>query len=494
MDPHAPMPVEATETHISRLFFTPDRVHKLLKPIATGFLDHRSVAARLAAIEREYELNRRLAPDVYLGVTPLSEGGETVDAMLTMRRLPEGRRLVALVGTEEFDPALRAVARSIATFHAGLDPVTTPTQMAGTEGLHELWNSSFAEMEADRGTVIDADEFDRVRHYVDDYLGHAPHLFRLRQEQGWVRDGHGDLTAADIFVLDDGPRILDCLAFSDEMRICDVLADIAFLVMDVHRLAGMAAAQRLMGWYTEFTGEHHPGSLAHHYVAYRAHVRAKVEILRHRQGEPDAADRARAYHRLALDHLVRARLRVVVVGGGPGTGKTTLAHEIGQQAGWMVLTSDEIRKDLAGVEHLTHVDVEPGTGMYDEGTTDATYRRLVELGGVALEAGASVVLDASWSSADHRTLAAELAEAHGADLIELECRLPADEAKRRVLARRRDEPTASDARPEVVDYLRARRDPWPSAVGVDTSETVSDAADTTIATVWHHCTVHVRRG
>ena len=86
------------------------------------------------------------------------------------------------------------------------------------------------------------------------------------------------------------------------------------------------------------------------------------------------------------------------------------------------------------------------------------------------------------------------AEAHGADLIELECRLPADEAKRRVLARRRDEPTASDARPEVVDYLRARRDPWPSAVGVDTSETVSDAADTTIATVWHHCTVHVRRG
>ena len=219
-------------------------------------------------------------------------------------------------------------------------------------------------------------------------------------------------------------------------------------------------------------------------MAYRAHIRAKVELLRHRQGQPDAAARARRYHRLALEHAVRSRLRLVIVGGGPGTGKTTLARELGQRSGWLVLDADELRKDLAGVAHGTHVDDAPGHGMYDPAVTDRTYRQLVANAGAALEAGESVILDASWSRADHRALAVEAAQTHGASLIELECCLPPEEAKRRVIRRREAEATPSDARPEIVDYLASRRDPWPSAVTVDTTGPAADAIARAVAVVW----------
>jgi aminoglycoside phosphotransferase family enzyme len=74
-------------------------------------------------------------------------------------------------------------------------------------------------------------------------------------------------------LLDDGPRFLDCLAFDAQYRTGDILGDIAFLAMDVEHIAGQQAGKRLLDWYAEFTGEHHPTSLAHHYIAYRAHVR-----------------------------------------------------------------------------------------------------------------------------------------------------------------------------------------------------------------------------
>jgi uncharacterized protein len=481
--------VHARETHISCLYFTPDRVHKMLKPIRTGFLDHRSVTVRAQALRQEFDLNRRLAPDIYLGLSTLYEEGEAVDTMLTMRRLPDVRRLSGLVRTPEFESALRSVAKSIAAFHSGLDPVTIDTPMADADGLLSLWESSFEEMRPDAGTVLDAAEFAHVETLVHDYLEHATDLFEHRRAAGQVRDGHGDLIAEDIFILPDGPRILDCLAFSADLRISDVLADIAFLVMDIHRLAGVGAAQRLMAWYCEYSGEHHPGSLAHHYVAYRAHIRAKVELLRHRQGIAESAGRAQTYQRLALEHLTRARLRVVMVGGGPGTGKTTLAHAIGQQAGWLVFGSDEERKDLVGLGHETRIDDAPGRGLYDPATTARTYRQLLKHAEAGLRAGASVILDASWADAGNRALAADLAERYGADLIELRCHVPTAEAKRRVTRRRRHERAASDARPEIVDFLEARFDDWPSATVIDTSGALEAAGQHAVTVAWGQCTV-----
>ncbi len=466
--------IDAIETHISSVFFAGDRAYKLLKPIRTSFLDHRTVVQRLAAVDQEYELNRRLAPDVYLGLADVCEQGEVVDRMLVMRRLPHDRRLSALVDDPDFLDHLRAVAHLIAAFHASLPPITTRGQMTTAAGLAGLWCSSCEDIESTAGSMIDPRDIAEVRDLALEYLHHSEPMFTRRRDTGMIRDGHGDLIADDIFMLDDGPRVLDCIAFDDRYRVGDVLADIAFLVMDVERLAGASAAGNLMSWYCEFSNEHHPSSLAHHYVAYRAHVRAKVALMRHRQGDVGAIDVARRHHGQALDHLRRARRRLVLVGGGPGAGKSTTANEIADRLNWSVIDTDTLRKDLHGVAHVDH-DVAAHPDLYAPANTHRTYRNLLQRAEMLLIAGESVVIDATWSDAVQRELARSLAARYGAVLSELECRLDPDLARRRIADRTARGDDASDATPELVDLMS--RDPWPEAHPLDTSRPRAEVVD-----------------
>lgn len=461
----------SVETHISSVFFAGDRAYKLLKPIRTGFLDHSDVDRRIESIRREHDLNRRLAPDVYLGVDDLHEHGRLTDRLLVMRRLPDDRRLSTLVDDPGFADHLRRIAHTIAAFHASLPPVEHRYPMSTAAGLAALWSSSFEDIEPSVGTVVDADEFERVHDLALGYLHHSEPLFRRRHRAGLVRDGHGDLIAEDIFVLDDGPRILDCLAFDDNYRISDVLADIAFLVMDIERLAGPHAARKLMSWYCEFSAERHPASLAHHFVAYRAHVRAKVALLRHRQGDPLAAEIARLHHAQALDHLDRARRRVVLVGGGPGCGKTTTANALADRLNWSVIDSDTLRKDLSGIEHGDH-DVAAHPDLYSASTTEDTYRQLLEHAEMLLLNGESVVMDATWCDPAHRHAVRSMAARHGAVVTEFECRLDPRIARRRIADRNDRGDDASDATPELVEWMSP--DPWPEAHPLDTTRPQGD--------------------
>jgi len=471
------------ETHISTLFFAGDRVYKLFKPVQTGFLDHRDVEARVAAVTTELESNRRFAPDVYLGTSDIAEYGELVDRMLIMRRLPTDRRLSALVDDVGFDDHLVRVARAVAVLHAQLPPVLDPVPLASAAGLWSFWESSCAEIAPSIDDVIAAAEFEQVHDLARDYLRHHESLFEARRRDGFVRDGHGDLIADDIFMLDDGPRILDCLAFDPAYRTADVLADVAFLVMDIEHLAGAARAARLMRAYCQFDDEHHSGSLAHHYVAYRAHVRAKVAVLRHRQGDPGSAGLARAFHRQALDHLVRGQPHLVLVGGAPGTGKTTLTEALADALNWSTLDSDTLRKDLKGIDHGDH-RVDLHVDLYDEEATEATYSCLVRHAGALLAAGESVVLDATWARAPHRELARALASQHGATMIEIECVLDPGIAADRVEDRRERADDVSDATAEIARRLAAARDPWPSARRIDTREPPDTAVEGILRSVF----------
>ena len=463
--------VNALETHISTLFFAPDRVYKLLKPVTTGFLDHSTVERRAGAIDAELRLNRRFAPDVYLGTAKVEENGAEVDRMLVMRRLPASRRLSTLIGTAGFDDHLRKVVRAVAAFHASAPIVTGERPMTTAAGMAGLWRSSLEEIEPSVGTVIPRADYERVSQLALGYLDQSAAMFDQRRRLGMMRDGHGDLTVEDIFMLDDGPRILDCIAFDDDYRICDVLADVAFLAMDVERLAGVDAAGALMRFYCELSNEHHPSSLAHHYVAYRAHVRAKIQLLRHRQGDETAAPAAVDYHRQALQHLERARHRVIMVGGGPGTGKTTLARNLADAFNWSTLDSDTVRKDLHGIDHDDH-DVERHPELYSKASTDATYAELVKRAGVLLEAGESVVLDATWTEPAHRVLARDVAARHGAELIEFECECDAEIARARIAKRLRESADPSDATPDRVAEFGFRHSSWPPARTIDTSRAI----------------------
>ena len=467
------------ETHISTLFFSADRVYKLAKRVDLPFFHALEVEDRLRLAERELEINRRFAPDVYLGWADIWEDGRIVDRMIVMRRLPSERQLSKLLQGSGADRCLHDVARRIATVHeAEVAAFGDPSSFA--DQVAQNWADNFDVLRSFAGSIIDEGDVEHVQMLAEGYLAQCRSLFEQRMADGFVRDGHGDLTADDIYCLDDGPRILDGLAFDDGLRVGDVLGDIAFLVMDVERLAGPAAGAALMRSYHEFTNEHHPSSLAHHYVAYRAHVRAKVACLRAAQGDAESADLARRYHALALDHLERARVRVVLTGGGPGVGKTLLSQRLADHYGYVRLATDIIRHDVAEIPHGQHAFAEPDSGAYAPEVIDATYDEQAREVRELLRAGYGVVLDASWSSERHRIALHQVAAEFGVDVVEIECVLDDEIARERIARRLANPDDPSDATPEIVSLLRDRRDPWPSAQRLSTAPTIDDVLATAI--------------
>ncbi len=472
---------QVVETHISTLFFAGDRVYKLAKRVDLPFLRTLDTVERLDLATRELELNRRFAPDVYLGLADVSEGDGIVDRMIVMRRLPSDRRLSELLHHADATSYLREVARCIATVHSTADPVIGP--VASIERLEQNWSDNFDALAPHAGSVIPLDEFTGVQQLAESYLRQSRTLRESRIADGFIRDGHGDLTADDIYCLDDGPRILDCLAFDDALRIDDVLNDIAFLVMDVHRLAGRTPAQLLMKAYQEFSNEQHPPSLAHHYVAYRAHVRAKVACLRVEQGDAASAEIAHSHHALALHHLRRARLNVVLVGGGPGVGKTLLARRIAEHYGYIHLATDEIRHDVEQIPHGQHAFASPDQGAYDPAAVDATYAEQCREACTLISNGYGVVLDASWASAQHRSTIQRAVGDLGVDVIEIECVLDDSIARERIARRLANPDNPSDATPDLVDLLKSRRQPWPEAHQIDTAASVDDVVRSALAFV-----------
>jgi aminoglycoside phosphotransferase family enzyme/predicted kinase len=462
-------PAALIETHISYVLLIGDRAYKLKKPIRTGFLDYSTREARLWACEREVELNRRLSPDVYLGVASvLDDHGLPCDSLVVMRRMPAERSLSALVrsGADVGDD-VRTIARLIAGFHSGATRTAAVSVAAGVDSVRANWEANFAEMQDSVGSVLDPDVVKRVELLVRKYLaGRAP-LFEERQERGMACDGHGDLKADDIFCLEDGPRILDCIEFADHFRYGDVLADVAFLAMDLERLGAPALARAFLRSYVEFSAESHPESLIHHYIAYRAHVRAKVACIRFQQGDRSAAAEARRLLAMCLRHLEQARVRLVLVGGLPASGKSTLAARLADRLGWALLRSDEIRKDLAGLAHDSPAPAAPGEGLYRPKLVESAYREMLRRARLALERGVSVILDATWREERMREAARRLAEATCADLIELRCTAPRSMLRRRLAGRKPRTAMASDATLEVLDKMDFQ--PWPHAIKMDTS-------------------------
>lgn len=454
-------PEQIGRTHCAELWFTGDRVFKRKLPVALGFLDFTTLPARRAACEREVELNRRMAPDVYLGVVDIHDAeGAVVDVAVQMRRLPDDRRLATLVSTgDDVDACVRAVARQVAVFHAAQPAATHPQRYAGVAALRANWDDNLAVLRAHDDAVPPA-TVTAIATDVDRWLAGRRPLIASRIAAGLVRDGHGDLQARDIFCLPDGPRVLDCLEFSDRYRIGDVLLDVAFLAMDLERLGRADLAQVLLDTYRELTNAHHPTSLVHHHVAYRAGVRAKVACLS--ATADDTGEQAGALAGLAADHLRRGRVRLAVIGGLPGTGKSTLAAALSRRHGWVLLRTDEVRKDLIGVAHGRRA----GADGYRPEVTAVTYGEVLRRAEHLLGMGESVVVDASWSAAAHRAAAADVALRTASELCQLRCVTAPATACGRIAVRAGD---ASDATRSVHDAMAATFAPWDDAVVIDTT-------------------------
>ena len=460
---------DVRETHSGVVFLVGDRAYKLKKPVDLGFLDFSTRELRLRACQREVRLNRQFAPDVYLGVADIiGPDGDPEDHMVVMRRMPDHLRLSTLVrrGTGVDEP-LRAVARNMAAFHATALRNAEISRDGGRDALRDRWCDSFTEIRPFIGEVLPATTAEAIERLTLAYLNGRADLFAERVTSGAIVDGHGDLLADDIFCLADGPRILDCLEFDDALRHLDKVDDVACLAMDLEHIGNPLLAARFLAWYVEFSNENVPTSLTHHYLAYRAFVRTKVSCLRHAQGALGAAGEARWLANITERHLEQAAVKLVLVGGAPGTGKSTLAGGLADRLGMSVLSSDRIRKELAGISPTVSAAAPLEEGIYGPDHTQHTYEELEHRATKLLRMGESVVIDATWSDPRQRQLAEKLADTCVADLVQLRCELPIAEATSRIALRHND---MSDADSTIAETLSLTFADWPAASTIDTTE------------------------
>ncbi len=462
------------ETHFSILLFLGEHVLKMRKPIRFDFADFSTLAARAEDCRREVDLNRRLAPDVYLGVADVTMAGQTLDHLVVMRRLPAERSLARLVCSEPeavWEVELHAVARALATFHARADRSPEISATASLSAVSDQFEANVAATARFVGPVLNPSAHHAVVSAVRRYLAGRDPLFRARIAAGQVCDGHGDLQADDIYCLDDGPRILDCLEFDERLRCGDVAADVAFLAMDLERLGNTEAAVRFVTSYEESVGTRLPASLLHTHIALRAYVRIKVACIRHEQGNLDAAEEAVRLLELAQSHLERGRVRLVLVGGLPGTGKSTLANALGDPLGAVVLRSDELRGGPSNAVAVAGRSVAATfrRGRYTPRRTQDVYNELISAARQHLGLGQSVILDASWIDESNRGLAQALAVESSADLTELHCTASPDVIEGRIARRLQDGKGPSEATVEIGRAMARLEAPWPSATDVDTA-------------------------
>jgi hypothetical protein len=460
--PDAPASVEIVESHISWVFLAGERAFKLRKPVVFPFLDYGTPDRRREMCEEEVRLGRRLAPDLYLGVRPLvrSDGGWALGAsgdpgeehVVEMRRFDEAYTLAALVSRSEADPALmRSVARHVAAFHRAAEPAPPGSFNAGAVVATVSENFGTLLPYAD---ALDSRKLAAAHRFAVAFL-HARHeQLEDRATRGFARDCHGDLRAEHVILEGGSVEVFDPVEFDPALRRIDVCADLAFLVMDLIAAGADDLAATLISEYEAAGGDHGGRSLLFFYAAYRAWVRAKVACLR--AGELAPAERApplteaRHFAELARRLAWRARGRlVIVVCGASATGKTQLAERVASVSGLPHLSSDVVRKGLAGLAPQQRAP----ESEYSDDMSMRTYR---ELGARAAGKPDGAIVDATFRRTAHR---AAFAEAFGGQALFVECLAPAAVVAERAARRDLDRERVSDATAEIAARQRGEFEP-----------------------------------
>lgn len=478
--PHPVDRVEVVETHISWVFLAGDRVYKVKKPVNFGFLDFRTLRRRRHFCQEEVRLNRRLAPDTYLGMVALKGSrprihvggrGRTIEVAVEMRRLPAERMLDRLVAAGRAEAAeVRAVAAVTARFHAEAETGGRIDQMGSVETIRRNWDECFTQTAATPADVWPPDERRALRAYVDGFLASQTSRLQARISEGRIRDCHGDLQAQHVCCIEP-IQIFDCIEFNERFRFGDTAGEVAFLAMDLQRLGASELTVEFINAYAEETGDYGMVPLLDFYRAYRALVRAKVLAFQLSE-RPDLIPAARSLFALAGRFAERrAPVRVLVTSGVMGSGKSTVARAVAARLGAIVIRTDAVRKRLGGVGIHERTTAGFENGLYTPDMSTRTYTEALRLAADVAGAGWTVVVDGSFSKRAEREEARWMAHDLGIAHATLWCDAP-DAVIAERLARRAAEPLeVSDGHSGLLPEHRARYEPperEPNVVRVDT--------------------------
>jgi len=343
----------------------------------------------------------------------------------------------------------------MADFHGRAATNPAISAYGSLDGVRTNTDENFDQTIKYVGTVIREKSHRLIKEYTDKFLLSHSSLLNSRVSGGKIRDCHGDLHAAHVCFADN-IYIYDCIEFNDRFRYCDTASEIAFLAMDIDRYGRADLSNSFVQAYVGASGDSELEALLNFYKCYRAYVRGKVACFKY--DDPYLKDKdsilreAQLYFDLAYRYAF-PRPALIIVTGLIGTGKTTVSRAIGRGLGCTVLSSDVIRKDLAGIPPAEQHYDSFAAGLYSPQSTQKTYSALLRRAGEQLGQGNTVVLDASFRKRSDRQVARNLALEYGSAFLAMECVAP-DEIIRQRLEKRSRAGSVSDGRWEIFADIK----------------------------------------
>ncbi|TCK17534.1 hypothetical protein DFR30_0767 [Thiogranum longum] len=488
--PHPVTRFETIETHISIVLLTGMFAYKFKKPVNFGFLDFSTLEKRKHFCEEELRLNRRLAPELYLEVVPVTAGpelggeGKVIEYAVRMREFDQASQFDRLLDAGQLGSAhMDALGLRIARFHMNA-AVATPDSHYGTPAaIQAPVEENFSQIQDCRQETGEQSRLSSLRNGSRETFRKLQTILQTRKNTGFIRECHGDLHLRNIALVNETPVAFDCIEFNDNLRWIDIISEVAFLVMDLDHREQPGLASRFLNTWLEQTGDYAGITLLRYYLVYRAMVRAKVDCLRAYQAGIDSTSKAsmlkeyRAYLALAERYTKPPSPMLILMHGLSGSGKTRVSQALLESLPAIRLRSDIERKRLHGLATDSRSSSGIDQGIYNRTGSELTYRHLKSLAAVLLDAGHHVIIDASFLQQTRLVPFIDLAKSRSARCLIIDCQAPVQELRERVIARESDQKEASEADIEVLEsQLRNYHPLGTSFAGAEVVVTHSDAS------------------
>ncbi len=474
--PHPVKSCELIETHISWVILTGDFAYKIKKPVNLGFLDFSTLEKRLFYCEEELRLNKRLAANIYLDVVAITGAPEQpvitglsgrenqiIDYAVKMHQFPQQAQLDRMLLNGELRAEhIDAFARRVSDFHRQADVADDTTKYGDVE---QVWQPVQENIEQIR-SWINNHKYDAILDEIEQWLGlefeMLKPVFEQRKQGGFIREGHGDMHLRNLAWINNEPVLFDCIEFNPELRWIDVISDIAFLVMDLQDRQQDQLAQRFLNQYLEHTGDYAGVAVLPYYLFYRAMVRAKVDAIRAGQAGISRDEKAEAekdlagYLELAQSYTGRVAPKLIITRGLSASGKTSITQTLLEQLDAIRIRSDVERKRLFGLKANQSAKAEAGKGIYTPSATERAYEKLAEFAEEILDAGYSVIVDATFLNNSYIKQFKMIADKKQIPFLILEFSAAEQTLRQRIINRKQG---ASDADLAVLEQqLKQRQD------------------------------------
>lgn len=482
-------------THGSHVFLVGRRAYKMKRAIAFPYMDYGTLERRRRFTEAELELNRRTAPDLYLGIRRLTCGpdgdlafdgdGATVEYLLEMRRFSEDALLDRMAETGNLTAALiERTAQRIRSFHGSAQSLLAPEAPgAGAKGMRIVLEENFEEFEAQPDYFCPREVASYAGDVWECFERLAPLLDR-RLAEGHAKHCHGDLHLGNICLLDGEPTLFDGLEFNPHFACIDVLYDLAYFLSDLTNRGRADFANLAFNRYF-LDGDYEGLACLPLFISTRSAVRAKIlasaaEVQENRGAQDALLTQSSHCFRAAREQISPAAPRLIGVGGFSGSGKSTLARALAPHLrpvpGAVHLRSDTIRKRMHGLAPTEKLPV----SAYTSEVSARVYALMLERAGQALRAGHPVVMDAVNDRTADRDAMEKLARSLHVPFDGFWLDLEPDIMAARIAARRGD---ASDATEAV---MQAQVHHGHGDLGVWRRVDASGPSEAALATVLEH--------